>query len=158
MIDQNKGDSKSTWKVLKELLPKRSDGGITSLMANEQLVTDFKDICNVFNDYFIDISTKLAASIQTVLVSPLDYLKSFLPEVSNTFVFTSIDENCVLKILRNIPNGKATGLDNIQVRLLKITAPAIASSLTYVINLSLATGKFPLEWKTARISPIHKKG
>ena len=78
--------------------------------------------------------------------------------MSNTFVFTSIDKNCVLKILRNIPNGKATRLDNIQVRLFKITAPAIASSLTYVINLSLETGTFPLEWKTARISPIHKKG
>jgi hypothetical protein len=93
-----------------------------------------------------------------VSASPLDYLKQFLPQVSNTFVFQPVVENDVLKQIKSIPNGKATGLDNIQVRLLKISAPAIASSLTYIINLSLSTGEFPKDWKTARISPIYKKG
>ena len=158
MIENNRGDSKSTWKILKDLLPKRSDGGITSLEENGSIITDFKEICNVFNNYFIDISTKLAASIKNVKTLPLEYLGNFLPNVTTVFKFKNVTENEVLKMLKSIPNGKATGVDNLQVRILKISAPAIAKSLAYIINLSLSSGEFPKDWKSARISPIFKKG
>ena len=49
-------------------------------------------------------------------------------------------------------------MDNIQVRLFKTCAPAIADGLTYIINLSFRSGVFPAEWKQARVSPIFKKG
>jgi hypothetical protein len=158
MIQQNKGDSKTTWKILKQLLPKCSTGGITSLEINGTLISNFKDICNAFNTYFIDIGTQLAASIPNVVNVPLDYLNSFLQQQTKTFNFKSVNANDVYRQIMNIPNGKATGLDNLQARLLKISAPAISSSLAFIFNLSLSSGEFPRDWKQARITPIHKKG
>ena len=53
--------------------------------------------------------------------------------------------------------NKATGPDNIPVRLLKETVDVIASSLCNLFNKSIRLGKFPTEWKTANVCPIHKK-
>ena len=158
MIDQHKDDHKSMWKILKGLLPRCSSGGITSLKINGNLVTDFKNIANSFNVYFTEIGTKLAATISCGNVNPLDYVRKCFPEPQNVFKFKQIKEKDVIRLINNIPSGKATGVDNFQVKLLKLAASEISSSLTYLFNLSLKTGKFPAEWKLARITPIHKKG
>ena len=52
--------------------------------------------------------------------------------------------------------GKATGLDKISVKILKISSDTIAQSLTHILNLSLATGIYIDEWKHARVCPIFK--
>ena len=49
--------------------------------------------------------------------------------------------------------GKATGLDKIPNRLLKITADFVAPSLTGIL-----TGIFLSEWKVAKSSLIFKNG
>ncbi len=51
---------------------------------------------------------------------------------------------------------KASGLDNISVRLLKSSAPTIIPSLTYIINLVICKGIIPADWKSARVSAIYK--
>jgi hypothetical protein len=158
MLEQNNGDSKSTWNTLKQLLPKCSAGGITSLEVNGTLITNFKDICNTFNSFFVDTSERLAKAIRHVRKCPMDYLEKYMPNVNSTFMFKPVTVKEVVKLLSSIPNGKATGLDNIQVRLLKASAPSIAPSLAYIFNMSLKTGMFPHEWKHARITPIFKKG
>ena len=53
---------------------------------------------------------------------------------------------------------KATGLDKIPNRLLKIAADVVTPSLTGVFNQSLMTGIFPSDWKLAEVSPIFKNG
>ena len=158
MIHENKGDSKATWKILKSLLPKCSSSGITSLEINGKLVTDFKDISNLFNKFFTNIGSKLAASISNVKIDPMDYVKKCFPSQRCVFKFKSVTEYEVLKLIKGLPNGKATGIDNYQVKLIKLSAPEISKSLTYLFNFSLSQGKFPSDWKLARISPIFKKG
>ena len=49
-------------------------------------------------------------------------------------------------------------MDGISSRLLKLTAPGIAGSLTHLFNCSLKTGEVPSEWKSANITPVFKKG
>ena len=158
MIKANQGDAKSTWNVLKTLLPKRSNTVITSMNFNGSVLTNFKDISNAFNKFFTDISIQLAHTIKTVQTSPMDLLAQFMPNVNSTFKFKDITENEVLKLISSISIGKATGCDNIQAKILKLSAPAIANSLCYILNLSLSSGKFPDDWKFARISPLFKKG
>ena len=53
---------------------------------------------------------------------------------------------------------KATGLDKIPCKLLKIAADIVASSLTSIFNQSISVGIFPIDWKLARVSPVFKKG
>ena len=51
---------------------------------------------------------------------------------------------------------KATGLDDVSFKLLKIAKPAVVNSLTYIMNLSLKTGVFPDTWKQAKVTTLHK--
>ena len=52
---------------------------------------------------------------------------------------------------------KATGPDGIPARVLRECSYAIAPSLCSLFNHSLHTGTVPSEWKSADVSPIHKK-
>jgi len=55
-------------------------------------------------------------------------------------------------------NNKSTGLDQFNVRLLKLAAPYVSTSLTHICNLSLNSSKFPNDWKKAKVTPIFKFG
>ena len=64
----------------------------------------------------------------------------------------------VLKLLRNLNIHKATGPDNVPSRLLKAVAPQISPTFTTFFQASIDQGKIPMEWKTANVVPIFKKG
>ena len=64
----------------------------------------------------------------------------------------------MLSYLGKLNIKKATGTDNISAKLLKMTASAIAESLTNLFNYSLDTGRIPSEWKSACVIPVPKKG
>ena len=55
----------------------------------------------------------------------------------------------MLHAVRSMDN-KAGGADQVTVKLLKAGLPALASTLTYVINSSLSSGHVPSGWKKAR--------
>ena len=74
------------------------------------------------------------------------------------FHFTKIPEDDVLKLLKGIDGNKATGLDNISPKLLKIGYAQLCRPLAYIMNLSLTSGVVPSAWKKSRVSPIFKEG
>ena len=41
---------------------------------------------------------------------------------------------------------------------MKIGSKFLVVPLTYMINFSILTGKFPTNWKIAKVVPLHKKG
>ena len=53
---------------------------------------------------------------------------------------------------------KSTGYDNIPARFLKDGSAAIASPVTYIMNLSLRKNYVPRDFKVARVVPLYKKG
>ena len=62
-------------------------------------------------------------------------------------------------MLQSISISKATGIDQIPGKILKLAAPAITQSLTILFNYSIvATELFPSEWKIAKVIPLHKSG
>jgi len=62
----------------------------------------------------------------------------------------------VKELLLSIDTAKASGPDRLSGRLLKSTATSIAPAITRLFNLSLRTGKLPVEWKVAQVIPIPK--
>ena len=62
------------------------------------------------------------------------------------------------KRAKNFKEKKATGLDNLPSSLLKDCATSLSKPLSFIINLSITTGKVPNVWKMAKIVPIHKSG
>ena len=62
---------------------------------------------------------------------------------SDTFLKLSpISVDSVASTLRGLKACKATGLDKIPAKILKLSANIIAPSLTFIFNLSLATGVY----------------
>ena len=55
-------------------------------------------------------------------------------------------------------NGKATGLDLVSNRLLKIASPAISSQLATIFNQRIEQGIFPDDLKIGKVVPIIKSG
>ena len=63
----------------------------------------------------------------------------------------------VESILKSLQLGKATGPDAINNRILRELASPLSLPLSDLFNYSLSTGKVPLIWKEANVTPIFKK-
>ena len=57
-----------------------------------------------------------------------------------------------------LSKSRATGLDKISAKLLRICADLIANSLSLIFNTSIATGIYPEEWKCSKLVPVFKQG
>ena len=64
----------------------------------------------------------------------------------------------VLKLLSSLNVAKATGSDNLPARFLKDAASEIVLPLSHLINLSITTKTVPIDFNTARVVPLFKKG
>jgi hypothetical protein len=69
-----------------------------------------------------------------------------------------ITPQTVLFALRSIPPKTSSTPDDVPGILLKKIGSSISKFLSLLFNLSLESNEIPLQWKTAIISPIHKKG
>lgn len=65
---------------------------------------------------------------------------TMMARVSCQFGLKCIDEQITLSLLKWLETHKAIGMDGISSRLLKLTAPGVARSLTQLFNYSLKTG------------------
>ena len=75
--------------------------------------------------------------------------------MENSQIQVSVDD--VTKHLTGLDTSKACGPVGISARLLKECSQQIAPSLCGLFNQSLSSGQIPIEWKSADITPIHKK-
>ena len=57
-----------------------------------------------------------------------------------------------------MPAAKATGLDSISCKVLKLSAEIIAPHIVNICNTSIETAQFPRSWKKARVVPLYKSG
>ena len=64
----------------------------------------------------------------------------------------------VLAIIDKMKSSKSCGIDNIDSYIIKLTKQEIIAPLTHIINLSIAQGLFPSQWKCAKVVPLFKKG
>ena len=66
--------------------------------------------------------------------------------------------NDIIHLLCGISTNKATGIDKISCKIIKIAAPAISDSLTLIFNQAITLSSFPDEWKMTRVTPLYKNG
>ena len=78
--------------------------------------------------------------------------------LSQQFSFRRVNCDEVQKVITLMPSDKAPGIDKISIRVIKHGLPAILPSVTSIINESLASNTFLIEWKTAEVIPVLKDG
>ena len=160
IINENVNNPSSVWKLFKELgASKRNTGtSIFSLKVNDKIIENSSEIATEFNRFFVSVASKIK---EPIVSSNFDTLKIFCKDKlseNTSFSIPSIAHEKVEKYLKNIDITKATGTDNIGPRLLKLAAPYISDSLTYICNQSIINSTFPEKWKEGKVSPLHKSG
>ena len=147
-LKENAGDSKQFWKTMKKFYPLKSK---SSQITNIHGKTATVDIANEINSYFAHIGENLANKIDSS--NPVPNF-NYPP----TFELTGVDFSTVRDLIKELPDGKSPGIDDIMARLLKDAGEDVVRVLTHIFNVSINTKVFPRAWKTGQVTPIFKEG
>ena len=122
------------------------------------MITNETDLTQHFNNYFVNVASKLKEpNINSEFEHRNTFVQSKVPsKVKFKILLTNV--GFVRNFLSNSNVSKATGLDNIGPKILKISANIIAPSLVYIINKSVISESFPSMWREAKIKPLFKTG
>ena len=161
-VQQGIGNSGKMWKALNDILPSKSSSTPSSIVVNGNVLSGNEDIANGFNDHFSSVADVLIkdnfVASSTSNVNRVDH-SNVTPNVSNPKLnLPCISHEFVNSEILRMSTKKATGLDDINCKILKLARPVIVDSLTFIMNLSLSTGVFPNDWKIAKVVPLYKGG
>ena len=107
---------------------------------------------NVLNDYFTTIGPSLASN----MTDPWLYNGYMFDCILHDNFYIENDE--LLKLLREIDITKSSAIDNISSRVMKDALIILIDQFKYILNLSFTSGIFPSSWKIAQITPLPKEG
>lgn len=112
-------------------------------------------LANSLNTHFANITKSLNIDCN----SPSSNQPNAHPShFSSTDKLPLITPNEVILLFKEIDIKKATGVDNLSVRILQMALPFIILIITDILNRALKEAVFPAQWKTAIITPLHKGG
>ena len=151
-------DIKKTWNQINELLSRKNKTKELPkyFSDNNRIITENIDIANCFNNFFCNIGPSLANSIKSPEnKSYKDYLKQ---NILSVFTFNTVTSEHILKCINKLKSKSSFGHDGLSSIHLKYISHEIVPVLTHIINQSLCTGIFPDTLKTAKITPVFKKG
>ena len=142
--------TKSPWvtKRLKQLMHQRDSLKLKAIRSNDPNVwLDFKKKRNTVNKS--KHSNEGIRSYSEYLTCCQNRATLQLKETKPSIVFS---------LLSKLSVSKATGLDKISAKLLRVCPDLIADSLCSIFNRSINTGIFPEEWKCSKVVPLFKEG
>jgi hypothetical protein len=156
----NVSNVQEVWKSVNDILkPERISKNTLKIETDDKLIEDPLQLAETFNMFFKDKVENLASGIKkNKNIDPLLKLRNKLQDADLKFKLKTVRENKVLEILKLLKSKKSHGHDGISSEVLKLGAKVLVIPLTYIINTSILTGKYPTNWKTAKVIPLHKKG
>uniref|UniRef100_M4AZN2 ribonuclease H n=1 Tax=Xiphophorus maculatus TaxID=8083 RepID=M4AZN2_XIPMA len=124
---------------------------------DEGQISDPKQICEAFNQYFIDTAAHLFERNDKgppVLPNEVD------DRITSSCCFGLKEFTCqeVYEAMLDMDPRSAIGEDGLEPYLLRFTSPLTAIYITHIFNLSVSTGTIPKVWKASYVTPIHKGG
>ncbi|XP_028166266.1 uncharacterized protein LOC114357040 [Ostrinia furnacalis] len=154
-INKSVNKCRAAWQVIKDNtnnnLPREN---LEKIKKDNKIFTNPNDLCQVFNEYFIELTNKPPLNNSTNGSSNLHNSK----RGHNSFYVTPTDTHEIIRIIGSLKNSKSFGYDGIRTDILKGVAQLISSPLSYLINMSFEQGLFPKQLKRSIINPIFKKG
>ena len=155
-IAGQKINPKKAWKSINNLLGRQNKPTVVNeLNVGEENLTSPEDIAEGFNEYFSNIGPDLASKIDYSNSNFETYVKIAQSEFA---AFQPVTVSHVSHLLHGLSNNKATGIDKISSKIIKLAAPVISDSLTLIFNQAITLSSFPDEWNVARVMPLYKNG
>ena len=156
IFNKYKNDMKNMWANINKLITKSCKGKeIKEIIVKGQKIQDKQQIVNEFNNFYVNVGPKLAATIDTHNKKPFtDYLTK---TITTSFNFHLYELEDTEKLIKSLKTKDSFGNDGISVKLLKAISPGIILPLTLILNQSLISGIFPDTLKIAKVIPLYKK-
>jgi hypothetical protein len=141
-------DVKNFWKYVNS---KRKTSFVESTMTLNGESYCSSDIVNGFSKYFKSVyeADTPDARVGVPGVSGCSLLDEGVGSISFDDILSAIDE---------LKSGCSEGPDAIPTFIVKGCAAVLLKPLKFIFNLALRSGKFPLKWKIARVTPVFKSG
>lgn len=154
---QIEGDTRSLYRTLRSFNRDQTSNNteISCVLDNNgYYCSSTADIHRVMRDYWRQYFTNRSFEEE---MSNLD-VESLAGANHNAVCDADITTEEIKSALKTIKKDKSQGLDGIYPYLLKEAPPHFVPTLRHVFNQILHDGRFPLDWKTDRRTPIHKSG
>ena len=143
----SKSNKKAFFRYVNSKLTVRPE--ITALKNKQgSLVEEDKEMTNIIGEYFEEVFIKESAGEMPEMEN----------QCTNIIGEIQICRLALQKILEKLNVNKSCGPDNIHPFLLQRTARTISLPLKIIFEKSLREGECPDDWRTANVTPIHKKG
>ena len=143
-----KTGKKAYWKIMNRVMNKCKSHQIYPILTHNKFIINCKAKANAFAIFF---SLQCKSLISDVVLPNFTLLTT--SKLENIII--SSDE--IISLIPNLRKGKRNSPDDVSVHML-ILCGTIAIPLKLIYECILATGIFPRIWKSADVTPIHKKG
>jgi hypothetical protein len=168
------GNPKQFWSLIKPFMSDThcNNSNKIMLMENGEIVNDPKSVCDIFNEYFTNVTDQIATenpiddteNIHDIVNMYRNHdsilkIKSVISELPETESFTlhTVTPDYIEKKLEKLNSNKSTGCDEIPAKVLKVSSNVLSISITVLVNRMINECCFPHVLKLAELSPIFKK-
>lgn len=160
-INNNYSNPKQLWQNLHDVT-NRATRQQTSFIHDDSdnPILDPEETANTFNSFFTSLHENLnnRNCNQTKDFSKLhEFVQGKIPN-GTEFTIPSVTTHFIQSQLQNLRVSKATGIDDLSAKYLKVAAPIISEPLAKIFNLSIQTGNYPDALKKAKVTPVYKRG
>ena len=157
-FNQYANNIKKIWTGIKNIIniKTKDHNAPNCIEVNDDVVTDNKQICDNFNQYFTTVADNILKKNKTPILKTFD---KYLPERnSKSFLFEPCTPNEVYLLVEQLNPHKGTGPNGIYTEILKLINHLICDTLCKIFNMCITTGRHPDKLKLAHALPIYKKG
>ena len=169
-----KNGGKQFWQSISPFITNKGTHGNEEFILEEKgkIIKDPREISEIFNKYYINIVEKTTGNppISVPLLNSGDLVDNILNYYESHTSIVSIKnkhngkslkiplatEDQIYDIINSLDTKKATGIDNIPAKVIKLSAKEIKSPLTKIINMSIEKCIFPDLMKLGKVIPIYK--
>ncbi|XP_044767130.1 uncharacterized protein LOC123323016 [Coccinella septempunctata] len=110
------------------------------------------------NEYLTDIGRKIAEKASPTLRGSASLLHKVGSNCADSLFLSPVTEDEIVDIVKKMKNKNTKDYYGLTVNSIKCIIPYIKSPLSKIINDCFTQGIFPIELKTAIVTPIHKSG
>ena len=147
-LDNPKNVPKTYWSIINKFLSNKKTPIIRPVLVNGELVSDFEQKANLFNNYFASQCTPIKNGSK---------LPNFSYKAEKILTSFDIKDDDILSIIKNLNVDKAHGWDQLSIRMIKTCGDAITFPLKLIFKSMINKGVFLDDWKKSNVVPIHKK-
>ena len=154
-FNNSSGNIRKTWSVIISIRCKSKNNKLPNFIdTNGVIITNRREICTKFNEYFVNVAKNLNADKYSNLDAP-DFKQYLRNSITNSLFLSAITDNEIYDIINSLDTNKS---NDISPKLLKALCDSFCHILTYLFNSCMLSGTFPDELKIARVIPFFKSG